>query len=52
MGPFRTPGKCEGISYHERDVCAEKLLMQHGDMSGTWIAEQKEIIKPMGMKLE
>jgi len=26
--------------------------MQHGDMSGTWIAEQKEIIKPMGMKLE
>jgi hypothetical protein len=26
-----------------------KLLMQHGDMSGTWTAEQREMIKQMGM---
>ncbi|MGA2481825.1 MAG: DUF1326 domain-containing protein [Candidatus Acidiferrales bacterium] len=30
----------------------KKLLLQHGDMSGTWTAEQKEIIKQMGMKVE
>jgi hypothetical protein len=30
----------------------KKLLMQHGDMSGTWTAEQKEMIKQMGMKPE
>jgi hypothetical protein len=28
------------------------MLMQHGDMSGTWTAEQKEIIKKAGMKAE
>jgi len=27
----------------------KKLLMQHGDMSGTWTAEQREMIKQMGM---
>lgn len=30
----------------------KKLLMQHGDMSGTWTAEQKDMIKRMGMKAE
>ena len=30
----------------------KQLLMQHGDMSGTWTAAQKEIIKQMGMKPE
>jgi len=30
----------------------KKLLMQHGDMSGTWTAEQKKMIEAMGMKLE
>jgi hypothetical protein len=30
----------------------KKLLMQHGDMSGTWTAEQKKIIQEMGMKPE
>jgi hypothetical protein len=30
----------------------KKLLMQHGDMSGTWTAAQKEMIKQMGMKPE
>jgi len=28
----------------------KKLLMQHGDMSGTWTAEQKKMIEEMGMK--
>jgi hypothetical protein len=36
-----------------KDMYAQKkLLMQHGDMSGTWTAEQKTIIKGMGMKPE
>ncbi len=36
-----------------KDMYAQKkLLMQHGDMSGTWTAEQKEMIKQMGMKPE
>jgi len=26
--------------------------MQHGDMSGTWTAEQKKMIEDMGMKPE
>lgn len=30
----------------------KKLLMQHGDMSGTWTAEQKKMIEQMGMKAE
>lgn len=30
----------------------KKLLMQHGDMSGTWTAEQKKMIEAMGMKPE
>jgi hypothetical protein len=30
----------------------KKLLMQHGDMSGTWTAEQKKMIQEMGMKPE
>lgn len=30
----------------------KQLLMQHGDMSGTWTAQQREIIKQMGMKPE
>lgn len=30
----------------------KKLLMQHGDMSGTWTAEQKKMIQEMGMKAE
>jgi hypothetical protein len=30
----------------------KKMLMQHGDMSGTWTAEQKKIIEEMGMKPE
>lgn len=30
----------------------KKLLLQHGDMTGTWTAEQKEMIKQMGMKPE
>jgi hypothetical protein len=29
----------------------KKLLLQHGDMSGTWTAEQKDM-KQMGMKTE
>ena len=36
-----------------KDMYAKKkLLMQHGDMSGTWTAEQKDMIKQMGMKPE
>ena len=30
----------------------KKMLMQHGDMSGTWTAEQKKMIQDMGMKAE
>ncbi|HMI51680.1 MAG TPA: DUF1326 domain-containing protein [Candidatus Saccharimonadales bacterium] len=30
----------------------KQLLLQHGDMSGTWTAEQKEMIEKMGMKPE
>jgi hypothetical protein len=30
----------------------KKVLMQYGDMSGTWTTEQKEMIKRMGMKPE
>ena len=30
----------------------KKLLMQHGDMSGTWTADQKKMIEAMGMKPE
>jgi hypothetical protein len=30
----------------------KKLLMQHGDMSGNWTAEQKKMIEKMGMKAE
>jgi len=30
----------------------KKLLMQHGDMSGTWTAQQKKMIEAMGMKPE
>jgi hypothetical protein len=30
----------------------KKLLVQHGDMTGTWTAEQKEMIRQMGMKPE
>jgi len=30
----------------------KKMLMQHGDMSGTWTAEQKKMIEEMGMKPE
>lgn len=30
----------------------KKLLMQHGDMSGTWTAEQKKMIEAMGMKAD
>jgi len=28
------------------------MLMQHGDMSGTWTADQKKMIEHMGMKPE
>jgi len=30
----------------------KKMLMQHGDMSGTWTAEQKKMIQEMGMKAD
>ena len=30
----------------------KELLMQHGDMSGTWNPKQKEIIQKAGMKVE
>ena len=30
----------------------KKLLMQHGDMSGTWTAEQRKMIEQMGMKAD
>ena len=30
----------------------QKLLMQHGGMSGTWTADQKKMIEEMGMKPE
>ena len=30
----------------------KKMLMQHGDMAGTWNAEQKKMIEAMGMKPE
>jgi hypothetical protein len=30
----------------------KKLLVQHGDMSGTWTAEQRKMIQDMGMKPE
>ncbi|PYV97143.1 MAG: hypothetical protein DMG89_15580 [Acidobacteria bacterium] len=30
----------------------KQLLVQHEDMSGTWTAEQKEIMKQVGMKPE
>jgi len=36
-----------------RDMYAKKLLLiQHGDMSGTWTAEQKAMLAKMGMKAE
>lgn len=39
--------------YTTKDMYEEKkLLMQLGDMSGTWTAEQKDMIKQMGMKPE
>jgi len=30
----------------------KKMLIQHGDMSGTWTAEQRKMIEGMGMKAE
>lgn len=30
----------------------QELLLQHGDMSGTWTAKQKEMIRKAGMKVE
>ena len=30
----------------------KKLLVQHGDMTGTWTAEQKKMIEDMGMTPE
>jgi hypothetical protein len=30
----------------------KKMLVQHGDMSGTWTAEQRKMIEQMGMKAE
>jgi hypothetical protein len=30
----------------------KELLVQHGDMSGTWTAKQKELIHKAGMKIE
>jgi len=30
----------------------KKMLIQHGDMSGTWTAKQREMIKQSGMKVE
>ena len=30
----------------------KKMLIQHGDMSGTWTAEQRKMIEQMGMKAE
>jgi hypothetical protein len=30
----------------------KKMLIQHGDMSGTWTAEQRKMIEAMGMKAE
>ena len=30
----------------------KELLVQHGDMSGTWTAKQKELIQKAGMKVE
>ncbi len=30
----------------------KELLVQHGDMSGTWTAKQREIIQKAGMKVE
>jgi hypothetical protein len=36
-----------------KDMYVKKqLLLQHGDMTGTWTAEQKEMIQKMGMKPE
>jgi hypothetical protein len=36
-----------------REMYAQKkMLMQHGDMSGTWTAEQRKMIHEMGMKPE
>ena len=30
----------------------KELLVQHGDMSGTWTAKQKQIIQKTGMKVQ
>jgi hypothetical protein len=30
----------------------KKMLIQHGDMSGKWTAEQRKMIEEMGMKAE
>ena len=30
----------------------KQMLVQHGDMSGTWTAEQRKMIEAMGMKSE
>jgi hypothetical protein len=30
----------------------KQMLVQHGDMSGTWTAEQRKMIDAMGMKSE
>jgi len=30
----------------------KKMLIQHGDMSGNWTAEQRKMIEQMGMKAD
>ncbi len=52
MGSFRAASEREGISFDEEMLVKKGLLMQHGDMSGTWTAEQKKMIEEMGMKPE
>jgi hypothetical protein len=52
MGPFRTSSERKRIPYHQDLYAQKKLFMQHGDMSGTWTAEQKDMILQMGMKPE
>lgn len=34
------------------NVVFKKMLIQHGDMSGTWTAEQRKMIEQMGMKAD
>ena len=49
MGPLRASGNVKEFHTTKDMYAKKKLLMQ---LSGTWTAEQKDMIKRMGMKPE